>query len=333
MTIPASSDQGVHSADGDSLPKRGRRILRILAWLFIGLLSLVAIAGIGIAAGWVYYHPAYEAEKGVVYGVRKGKNLTFDVVRPAKPNGIGIVYFTSAGWHSRGPGSFNPVILAPLLRRGYTIFPVSHVSQPEATIKEIVADFHRAIRFIRVCAADYGVDPDRLGLTGASAGGHLSLMIATRGGPGDPAAPDEIDRASSAVQAVAIFYPVTDFLDLGDSTENPHNGGPPISFRAALEQDPIDLATWPETGRELSPLHQLSTNLPPTLIYHGDADRLVPLDQSQRFEAKASDLGHDVKVVVHNGGGHGWPTILLDLIQFGRWFDTHLRSARIWMWA
>jgi len=109
VTIPASSDQGVHSADGDSLPKRGRRILRILAWLFIGLLSLVAIAGIGIAAGWVYYHPAYEAEKGVVYGVRKGKNLTFDVVRPAKPNGLGIVYFTSAGWHSRGPGS-GPVL-------------------------------------------------------------------------------------------------------------------------------------------------------------------------------------------------------------------------------
>ena len=152
-------------------------------------------------------------------------------------------------------------------------------------------------------------------------------MIATRGGPGDPAAPDEIDRASSAVQAVAIFYPVTDFLDLGDSTENPRNGGPPISFRAALEQDPIDLATWPETGRELSPLHQLSTLLPPTLIYHGDADRLVPLDQSQRFEAKASELGHDVKVVVHRGGDHGWPTQILDLIQFGRWFDTHLRSG------
>ena len=77
----------------------------------------------------------------------------------------------------------------------------------------------------------------------------------------------------------------------------------------------------------LPPLFLTSTLLPPTLIYHGDADRLVPLDQSQRFEAKASELGHDVKVVDHRGGDHGWPTQLLDLIQFGRWFDTHLRSA------
>lgn len=327
MSLPAPSEHGHSPAAADPLPKRGLPILRLLTWLFGGFLALVAVAGIGIAAGWVYYHPSFEAEKGVVYGARKGKDLTFDIVRPAQPNGVGIVYFTSGGWRSGGPGSFNPLILAPLLRRGYTIFPVYHVSQPEATIPEIVADSHRAIRFIRTHAADYGVDPDRLGLTGGSAGGHLSLMIATRGGPGDPAAADEIDRASSAVQAVAIFYPVTDFLDLGDSTENPRNGGPPLSFRAALEQDPVDLATWPETGRELSPLHQLSTLLPPTLIYHGDADRLVPLDQSQRFEAKASELGHDVKVVVHRGGDHGWPTQLLDLIQFGRWFDTHLRSA------
>ncbi len=328
MTTPAPSDPGVSFAAGASLPKRGRPILRILTWLLLGFLALLTVAGIGIAAGWVYYHPAFEVEKGIVYGVRRGKDLTFDVVRPAKPNGLGIVYFTSGGWRSGGPGDFNPVILAPLLRRGYTIFPVYHVSQPEATIPEIVADSHRAIRFIRTHAADYAVDPDRLGLTGGSAGGHLALMIATTGGPGDAAAPDEIDRASSAVQAVAIFYPVTDFLDLGNSTENPRNGGPPLSFRKALNQDPVDMTTWPETGRELSPLHRLSGKLPPTLIYHGDADRLVPLDQSERFRAKAQEQGHEVSLVVHRGGDHGWPTMLLDLIQFGSWFDRHLRGGR-----
>lgn len=327
MPPPAPSPHAATAAAGNPLPKRGLPILRILTWLLGGCLALVAVAGIGIAAGWVYYHPRFTAENGVVYGVRKGKDLSFDVVRPAEPNGLGIVYLTSGGWRSGGAGDFNPVILAPLLRRGYTIFPVHHLSQPEATIKEIVADSHRAIRFIRTHAADFGVDPGRLGLTGGSAGGHLALMIATCGGPGDPSAPDEVDRADSAVQAVAIFYPVTDFLDLGDSTENPRDGGPPLSFRAALEQDPVDMATWPETGRELSPLHRLAGDLPPTLIYHGDADRLVPLDQSLRFEARARELGHDVKVVVHRGGEHGWPSMLLDLIQFGRWFDAHLRRG------
>jgi acetyl esterase/lipase len=204
---------------------------------------------------------------------------------------------------------------------------VYHVSQPKATIKEIVSDMHRAVRFIRSHAADYSIDGDRIGLTGGSAGGHLALMIATRGGPGEASSTDEIDRASSAVQAVAIFYPVTDFLDLGDSTENPGNGGPPLSFRKALGQDPVDMATWPATGRELSPLFFVSAKAPPTLIYHGDADRLVPVDQSQRYQARAKEVGAAVDLVVHRGGEHGWPTMILDLIQFGSWFDKHLRPS------
>ena len=328
MTTPAPFDHGEPPTTDQALPKRGRAVLRILTWLLLGFLGCAAAAGLTIAAAWVYYHPSFDVEKGVVYGERKGDELTFDVIRPADPNGLGIIYFTSAGWRSGGPGDFNPVILAPLLRRGYTIFPVYHVSQPKATIKEIVADSHRAIRFIRTHAAQYGISPNHIGLTGGSAGGHLALMIATRGGPGDALATDEIDRASSAVQAVAIFYPVTDFLDLGDSTENLHDGSPPKSFRAALEQDPVNMATWPTTGRELSPLFFVSSDLPPTLIEHGDADTLVPLEQSQRFEARAKKVGADVSLVIHAGGGHGWPTMLLDLIRFGRWFDRHLKPRR-----
>ncbi len=308
--------------------RQGRPVLRVLTWLLLGLLGLAALAGLVVAAAWAYYHPASTVERGVVYGTRHGAPLHFDVVRPSSPNGLGIVYFTSGGWRSGGPGDSNPIVLAPLLRRGYTVFPVYHVSQPRATIREIVADSHRAVRFIRAHAGEYGIDPQRIGVTGGSAGGHLALMIATQGAPGDPAADDPVDRQSSAVQAVAIFYPVTDFLDLGDSTENPGDGGPPKSFRAALEQEPVDLERWRVTGRELSPLFFVSPALPPILIYHGDADTLVPLDQSQRFGARAREVGAIVELVVHRGGGHGWPSMLLDLVHFGRWFDRHLRPSR-----
>lgn len=285
--------------------------------------AVVLALGLVIGAGWLYCHPALEQTRGIVYGRRHGHDLTFEVVRPAQPNGLGVVFLVSGGWKS-GTNAFHPWMAAPLLRRGYTVFPVCHVSQPEATVMEIFDDVSHALRFIRFHARDYGVDPARLGVSGGSAGGHLSLLLATRGGPGPVDASDPVDRASSAVQAVAIFYPVTDLLNLGNSTENLHDGGPPKSFVKAFSQEPRNLAVWNLTGRELSPLYYVTSNLPPTLIYHGDADTLVPLDQSQRFQARALALGRTVQLVVHPGGHHGWLTMLWDVRRFADWFDRYL---------
>jgi dipeptidyl aminopeptidase/acylaminoacyl peptidase len=154
-----------------------------------------------------------------------------------------------------------------------------------------------------------------------------------------------VDRASSAVQAVAIFFPVTDLLNLGDSTENLHDGGPPKSFTKAFAQEPKNLPVWQVTGREMSPIYFVASNLPPTVLYHGDADTLVPLDQSQRFRARAQEVGAKVDLVIHPGFGHGpvpvagWPKwlapvtalrgvgiMMLDLMEFADWFDVHLKA-------
>jgi acetyl esterase/lipase len=299
------------------------RVLRLSLRL---LLAVVLILGLVVGSGWLYLHPAIERTTGIVYGHRHGHELTFEVVRPAKPNGLGVVFMVSGGWKS-GTNAFHPWMAAPLLRRGYTVFPVCHVSQPEATVMEIFDDVSHALRFIRFHAPDYGVDPQRLGVSGGSAGGHLSLMLATRGGPGPADAPDPVDRVSSAVQAVAIFYPVTDLLNLGDSTENLHDDGPPKSFLKAFGQEPKNLAVWKVTGHDMSPIYYLGSNLPPTLIYHGDADTLVPLDQSQRFQKRAQELGRTVELVVHPGGHHGWPTMLWDVRKFADWFDRCLQPA------
>jgi acetyl esterase/lipase len=218
-------------------------------------------------------------------------------------------------------------MLAGVLRRGYTVFAVYHISQPEATIMEISEDVSRAVRYVRHNAAEYGIDPARLGVTGGSAGGHVSLMLATRGGPGPETAADPVDRESSAVQAVAIFYPVTDLLNLGNSTENLGDGGPPKSFAKAFGAAETNMAIWKVVGREMSPIYFVSSNLPPTLIYHGDADTLVPLDQSQRFQAEARKLGRTVEVVVHHGGRHGWLSMVWDVRQLANWFDRWLRNG------
>ncbi len=191
---------------------------------------------------------------------------------------------------------------------------------------EIIEDVHRGIRFVRHHADEYGIDPDRIGVSGGSAGGHLSLMLAARGGPGPGESPDPVDRESSAVQAVAIFYPVTDLLNLGDSTENPGDGGPPRSYVQAFGPDATNMAAWKVIGRECSPIYHVTTNLPPVLIYHGDADTLVTLDQSERFRERAVEQGAEVKLVVQPGGQHGWPTMLWDARRFADWFDRHLQS-------
>lgn len=290
--------------------------------LLLAVALLLAAALIGSV--WVYLHPHAQRVNSLVYGQRHGRDLTLDVLRPARPNGRGVVVVVSGGWRSQ-PGSFQPWMAAPLLRRGYTLFAAYHVPQPEATVGEIAEDIHRAVRYVRHHAAEYGVDPARLGITGGSAGGHLSLLLATRGGPGPTGTSDPVEAESSAVQAVAIFYPVTDLLNLGSSTENPGDGGPPKSFVKAFGPDATNLDRWKVIGRDLSPLYFVTSNLPPTLIYHGDADTLVPLDQSQRFQAEARRHGATVELVVHRGGGHGWLTMLWDVRHFADWFDAHLR--------
>ena len=301
-----------------------RRVIRV--GLLVSLAVVVAVAG--TAGGlWWYFHPRYTRTDRIVYGLRYGQELTLDMIRPARPNGLGIAVMVSGGWRS-GPEGFRPWMTVPLLRRGYTIFAVSHVSQPEATVMEIVEDVNRSVRFIRYHAREYGIDPNRLGVTGGSAGGHLSLMLATCGGPGSADADDPVDRQSSAVQAVAVFFPVADLLDLGHSTENAGDGGPPKSFVKAFGPQATDPGAWRQIGRAMSPIYHITPRLPPILIFHGDADTLVPLEQSEWFADRVRAAGGTIKLVVRHGKKHGWLTMLWDIRQFAAWFDRCLRPSQ-----
>ncbi len=301
---------------------------RWLRFVFTGLAAVILALGLIAGALWLYLHPSYDRTDGIAYSERHGRPLTMDMLRPSSPNGLAVALMVSGGWKSQRPGETPAWLVAPLLRGGYTVFAVCHISQPESTVMEIIADMNRGVRFIRHNAAKYGIDPNHIGVTGGSAGGHLALMLGTRGGSGDPNAPDPVDRESSAVQAVAIFYPVTDLLNLGPSTENPGDGGPPLSFVAAFGPNSKDMAVWKQIGHDSSPIYYVQRTMPPTLIYHGDADTLVPLEQSQRFSQRAAQFRLDVPVVVHHGGHHGWPTMVFDERAFVRWFDQHLKPVR-----
>ena len=180
---------------------------------------------VGFAAGFLATacrggeQAAFDQKVDVVYGRKFGTALTMDVFTPkANANGAAVVWVVSGGWFSSHE-AINPGFVDELLKRGYTVFAVVHGSQPRFTIPEIVKDMNRAVRFIRYHAKDYHIDPDRIGITGASAGGHLSLMQGTAGDTGDKSAKDPIDQTSSRVQAVGCFFPPTDFLNYGKPGE------------------------------------------------------------------------------------------------------------------
>lgn len=185
-----------------------------------------------------------------------------------------------------------------------------------------------AVRFVRLNAARFGVRPDRLGVLGASSGGHLTLSIATRGGPGTIDSSDPVERESSAVQAAACFFPPTDFLNFGSPGASGVGMGPMAPLQVAFGPLSLTPEGREKIGREISPINYVTANLPPTLIIHGDKDDVVPLQQSENFVAKARIVGAgQVELIVRAGKGHGWGDFWKsteDMTAFAEWFDRHL---------
>jgi acetyl esterase/lipase len=276
----------------------------------------------------------------VPYGHKSGVALTMDVFTPKKDaNGAAIIVMMSGGWVS-GRDAMMPLyrpFITEFVKRGYTTFAVYHGAQPQFTVPDAVADVNRAVRFIRSHAKEYAIDPDRIGVSGASAGGHLSLMQGTAGDKGDPKAKDAVDKTSSRVQAVACFYPPTDFLNYGAKGKNAFAAdGVLVFLRAAVDVREMDPKTHMrerlaeekqlEMLKKISPLTHANADTPPTLIVHGDADKLVPIEQAEVFVAKLKDAGVTAQLVVKKGAGHGWADQAKDVVTLADWFDKYLNK-------
>lgn len=261
--------------------------------------------------------------RDVIYGRADGTALTFDVFKPQRPKGLGVIFVVSGGWFS----SHEFIALKtvqPLLDHGYTVFAVVHGSNPRYHIPEIVPQMERSVRFIRHHASEYGIDPARIGVSGGSAGGHLSLMLATRGGPGKPDAKDSVDRESSAVQAAACFFPPTDFLNYGKPGESALGEGILKDFRSAFGEVPQEPEAKRRFGESISPAHHVRAGVPPVFLLVGDQDRLVPMQQSELYLEKVKAAGGTGEIEVRPGQAHGWKDWENDVERFAVWFDRHL---------
>jgi acetyl esterase/lipase len=258
-----------------------------------------------------------------IYGRKDGMALTFDRINPEKRNGAAILWIQSGGWYSTWT---DPKIFASsgkaYLDKGFTLFIVRHASAPKYTVPESVEDVRRCVRFIRLHAKKLQVDPDRLGVMGGSAGGHLSLMLGTTGDDGDPKAKDEVLRQKSRVAAVVALFPPTDLR--GWTTDPPEaikkipGLKPPLTFDAKLEA-------------AVSPLLHVTDRAAPTLFIHGDKDELVPIDHSRKMLAALEKAKVPSKLVVVEGAGHGFsPKQNQEIVAPAMmgWFERYLTEQK-----
>jgi acetyl esterase/lipase len=254
----------------------------------------------------------------VVYGHKDGLAMTFDVFAPSSnANGASILFMVSGGWYSQwvAPDKALPMF-RPLVDAGFTVFAVRHGSSPKYGIPDAVADVRRGVRYIRTNAEQFGVDPNRLGVFGMSAGGHLSLMLGTASDEGDEKAEDPVLRASDRVQAVVAFVAPTDLRIMVWKAEG---------HLPAYDQFPaLNLSV--EDGAKYSPLLNVTPDDPPTLLLVGKKDELVPIKHSEDIYAALKEKGVPCDLKVYENSAHGFvPDEAQQAMKaMVEWFQAHL---------
>lgn len=274
-----------------------------------------------LAATNVFAQPQHtNLEKEVIYSRKDGMALTLLVLQPAKPNGKAVVSIVSGGWNSVYNSAVQYYIKGtePFTKAGYTVFLTMHGSNPRYTIPDAVSDIKKAVQFVRYSAATYSIDPNNIAITGTSSGGHLALLVGMSEDVQQTASFDVVEKVSSKVQSVIAFCPMTDFLNFGSTGASINlikKGIQQMGVWGAFSYTKWDMATktyqliHDEAERRtidslVSPIYHISPTAPPVYIVHGNADKTVPIQQSQLFVNQYKAAGFPATFIVKQGIDH-----------------------------
>jgi acetyl esterase/lipase len=293
------------------------------------------------------YHVDVSTE--LVYTVSGGRPRLLDLYIPSgaeRPLPV-IVWLHAGGWRS-GSRKSAPDLSRHFAMHGFAMASIDYRVSGEATFPAPLHDVKAAIRWLRTNGGGYGLDGGRIGLWGASAGGHLATLAALTPrdelGGSDTGASEHRDVPTD-VQAVVTAYAPIDFLSMDaqrdaariDVDDPSAFVLPPgartadaRSYESLLIGAPIN--DRPDLARAASPLTYIAAGAPPFLIVHGLSDRAVPVQQSELLQDALARCGTDVTLHLVNERGHGFldraetaPPRTLAVIE--AFFRRHLADA------
>jgi acetyl esterase/lipase len=260
-----------------------------------------------------------QTDKNIEYGHASGQTLLLDIYRPRQIQRKlpAIVWLYGGAW-KMGNKSFCPI--AFMATQQVAIVSINYRLDRVAPFPAQIYDCKGAVRWLRAHADKYNLDPDHIGIFGASAGGHLAALLGTTAG--DPKMEGEVGgnlEFSNRVQCVCAFYPPT---DLNRLVSDPRQRVNPDNDVARLIGGPV--ADNVAKANFASPIFYVNKNSAPFFLMHGGADKLVSTEQSEIFYAALKQAGVEAHLEIVPDKGHGIiapPNVAQKIYQF---FDKYL---------
>lgn len=248
-----------------------------------------------------------------------------------------IVYYPGGGFTTAVHDKYIQMRMA-LAKAGFVVAAVEYRTVPDK-YPALINDAKSAVRYLRAHAKQFNIDPNRIGVIGDSAGGYVSQMMGTTNGE-DEFNVGEYTDYSSDVQAAVTIYGISNLMNIGEgypeAIQKVHES--PAVTEALLLHGPAfaefagkSILSDPEKAMNASPLGHVKANMPPFLIMHGSADKLVSPVQSEQLYKALIEKGNKVDYVVVEGAGHGdiyWyqPTVINKVVE---WFKENLMGSGV----
>ena len=263
--------------------------------------TIIAWAGTAAAQAPPGLPSNVRAELDIPYAATDNPRQRLDLFLPKEAADEGplplVVFVHGGGW--QGGDKRAGTMLLPLVQSGeYAVASVGYRLTGEAIWPAQIHDCKAALRWLRANAASRGIDPDRIGVAGASAGGHLVCLLGTTAGTADlEGSIGEHDAEDTRVRCVVNQFGPTDFTDIAGA----HDAAKGMLAKL-LGGRPQEV---PEVARAASPIAHVTAGDAPVLCIHGTDDQLVPYDQSTKLDRACEQAGVECLLLTVEGGGHG----------------------------